>query len=278
MTKKFGKKAAMVMLSATLLGGVFVTVPNALTTTTAQASAKISYAEFKDDVAAAKSAVKLATPAAQQILNSKFFTKLEKNPTNAYNVNASNSFVSIMTALCNDGTKNLDSDGHLTTESTKDWKAIQALSNHFIGEFTSNGQSTVQDAYDSIVANDGDGWTDYDGFPGYQWAFSQGFDGAFNGVKVTGIPSTPKSYISKLSAKKTSKKYVKVSGSAKLYKSANYAHIKTYKGYRYAKLNSKHNFSKSIYAPKAKTVKVTVGHYANGHYKAVTSTKTVHVK
>lgn len=73
MTKKFGKKAAMVMLSATLLGGVFVTVPNALTTTTAQASAKISYAEFKDDVAAAKSAVKLATPAAQQILNSKFF-------------------------------------------------------------------------------------------------------------------------------------------------------------------------------------------------------------
>lgn len=95
---------------------------------------------------------------------------------------------------------------------------------------------------------------------------------------VTKKTVTKKSYVSKLTAKKTSsKKYVKITGTVKLYKSAKYAYISTYKGHVHVKLNSKHQFSKTVYAPKAKHVKVKAGSYSHGHFKAVTSYKTVTV-
>jgi hypothetical protein len=61
MSKKFGKKAATVVLSAALLGGVFVTAPSSLTTTTAQASAKISYAQYMSDINGIKGAMAKAS-------------------------------------------------------------------------------------------------------------------------------------------------------------------------------------------------------------------------
>lgn len=91
--------------------------------------------------------------------------------------------------------------------------------------------------------------------------------------------SAKHSSIIKLAAKKSrNHKTVKVTGQAKVYKKANYAQIKLYKGTYYSKLSKKETFSKSVSAPKAKTVKVSAGYYSHGHFTRVTSSKTVHVK
>ncbi|MFC6179849.1 hypothetical protein [Lactiplantibacillus daowaiensis] len=75
--------------------------------------------------------------------------------------------------------------------------------------------------------------------------------------------------VKKLTAKKSkSGKSVKVTGkvvataadSGNLHK-ATYVRIKTYKGYKYAKLTKSMTFSKTIAAPKAKTVMVRPGYY-----------------
>ncbi|GAX05043.1 hypothetical protein IWT25_00346 [Secundilactobacillus pentosiphilus] len=281
MTKSVWKKAATVVLGASLVGGVLVELPNPLTTTQAQAATtSISYSDFKDDENAAKEAVKLGSPSVQKIVNSKFFANMEKDPVSAYNVYKPYSFTAVMSALGNDGAKNYDSKGNLAGNSSKDWAAMQSLSDHFSGRFSSNTQAGVQSAYQAVIDHNGknDGEKDY-GLAGYAIDFQDSFQTTFDVKKITGMPaSTKKSYISKLSVKKTSKKYVKVTGSAKLYKSAKYARVHTYKGNKYTKLSSKHTFSKSVYAPKAKTVKVTVGNYSHGHFSSVTSTKTVHVK
>lgn len=69
--------------------------------------------------------------------------------------------------------------------------------------------------------------------------------------------------------------HIRISGKIESWKTltkaqrkSTYAQIKTYKGYTYAKLNKKYAFGfKSIYAPKAKTVKVRFGTYSKGHFK-----------
>lgn len=78
-------------------------------------------------------------------------------------------------------------------------------------------------------------------------------------------------------AKKTSKNYIKVTGYTELYIPSKYAKIVTYRGTRYAKLKN-YAFSKLIYAPKAKHVKITVGNYSHSKFTAVTPTKTISVK
>jgi len=88
----------------------------------------------------------------------------------------------------------------------------------------------------------------------------------------------------KLAAKKTkSGKSVTVSGKVKVLNSklakqhkATYVRIKTYKGYKYAKLSKALTFNKTVKAPKAKTVSAQAGYYSykKQHGKTV---KTFHV-
>lgn len=160
-----------------------------------------------------------------------------------------------------------------TSDYAKDWAGLTTLYNHFKTRFSKNEQRKLATLY--AVALNGHSQSRYTN----AYNFGMQLSHAIASLDSNGRLPVSKSAITKLSAKKTaSKKYVKVTGTVKLYKTANYAHIKTYKGYRYAKLTSKHTFSKTIYAPKAKSVKVTVGHYSNGHYAAVTSAKSVRVK
>lgn len=165
----------------------------------------------------------------------------------------------------------------LGSDFDKDWAALTDLYHYFSPRFSSEDQATLANLYqaanDSTIAT---GKKD----AVIQFGQTLSNDVSQYGPIITTVKTkSSKSTISKLNVKKTaSKKYVKVTGTAKLAKKANYARIKTYKGYRYAKLNSKHQFNKTIYAPKAKTVKVVVGNYVSGHFKAVTATKTVHVK
>lgn len=275
MSKKFGKTAVTAMLGASLLGGVFVEVPNALTTTRAEASAKISYSQYQSDINGIKAALANASTGVQSYVADSFPNLNDKEAYMQYH-GFNQYFDELEEVWEYTGTK----------EQAKDnLNCVVATYNVFKSRLTSGEQSQLEsmaaNISGEIVASNVDDGYDAIGshLSGYVEALSDAvlnYGNNYDGVAAK--PKAPKSSISSLSAKKTSKKYVKVSGTAKLHKSANYAHIKTYKGYRYAKLNSKHGFSKTIYAPKAKTVKVNVGHYANGHYKAVTSTKTVHVK
>ncbi|MTV82208.1 hypothetical protein [Secundilactobacillus folii] len=303
MSKVFGKKSVTVMLSAALLGGVFVTVPNALNVTEAQADAKssISYSQFLSDVAALKAAVQQASPKVQSQLNSAYFSKLTSNPKKAYGDSAP-SFMAAFQTIVNDADKSLDSDGNPTSTTNTDFNAITAIYEYFMPRLSTGDQDGVAnggfdpgyiDVQSDIESQNGDAYIDLPIFAG---DFEEDFYADVTPSNITGIPAAPasskstkapsktkaktvkKSSISKLTAKKSSKKYVKVTGHATLYKQARYARIKTYRGYKYAKLSSHHNFSKKIYAPKAKTVKVAVGNYSHGHFSYVTSTKTAHVK
>ena len=65
MTKNVWKKAATVVLGASLVGGVFLEAPNALTTTQAQASSKIPYSQFQSDLSGLKSALSKASTSVQ---------------------------------------------------------------------------------------------------------------------------------------------------------------------------------------------------------------------
>ena len=277
MSKKFGKKAATVVLGAALLGGVFVTAPSSLTTTTAQASAKISYAQYMSDINGIKGAMAKASTDVQSYVADDY-----PNPTDtdAYGRSGSMDYY-----LGNLGSA-VEWHSDTKERASDNLSAVVATYNVFKNRLSTGAQSQLESMAGKIsseisTSNVDDGYDDIENnLEGYVSALQSAvLDYGNNYDGVAAKPKAPKSYISKLSAKKTaSKKYVKVTGTAKLYKSANYAHIKTYKGYRYAKLSSKKTFSKTIYAPKAKSVRVTVGHYANGHFTAVTSAKTAHVK
>ncbi|HBF74920.1 MAG TPA: hypothetical protein DDW71_06655 [Lactobacillus sp.] len=284
MDKKVWKRVATVVLSASLVGGVFVEVPNALTTTQAQASTTRSYSQFKTDLSALKKAVSLGNSGLKKSLNSTYFSNMEKNPLKSYDWNASPAFAAAVQTMMNQLQNDLDSNGRPTSAFKADFAAVTAFYNYLLPQLPREDQDSLSYDYRSIenAINTGK-YYDH----GIRDSIENNFGPAFyQGVtditpsKITGMPaSTKKSYISKLSVKKTSsKKYVKTTGSAKLYKSAKYVRVHTYKGNGYAKLSSKHNFSKTVYAPKAKTVKVTVGNYSHGHFTSVTSTKTVHIK
>lgn len=305
MSKNFGKKAVTVVLSAALLGGVFVSVPNAVTTTVAHADDQkvvISYDQFLNDVEALKSAVNQATPQVQAALNSSYFNKLTKNPKSAYGEN-SPSFVAAIKTIANDAEKNLNQDDKTTAAADQDIAALTVLYNQFNARVSADHQDDLGNNYQDLLSSQRDNesidWELSDFSGSFEWVFDDlvpnditGIPSTNNGVTKSSSGQNPtpvsktqnvtkhvsKSKITMLSAKKSSKKYVKVTGKATLHKKANYARIHTYKGYRYAKLSSKHTFSKKIYAPKAKSVKAAVGYYSHGHFSAVTSSKTVHVK
>lgn len=281
MTFKLTNKTTTLLLSSALLGGVIISSSPALTTEVQAYNledAPISYQTFKTDENAVKKAVKNASPAVRQQINADFFKRMEQNPVNAYGYAISPYFSQIMQSMASHAISELGHNGQVTSAFKQDYNAMIAVYDQFKNRLDPLFQNVVNeyidDANHQISSNKVKSETINDIY-GY---FDQYFGKNIRPTKITGVPKV-KSSITKLAARKTaSKKYVKVTGSAKLSKSANYAHIKTYKGYRYAKLSSKHNFNKTIYAPKAKTVKVTVGHYSNGHYTAVTATKTVHIK
>ncbi|MFC6253306.1 hypothetical protein ACFP1H_01645 [Secundilactobacillus hailunensis] len=290
MTQNIWRKTATVILGATLVGGVFVEIPNAVTTTQAQAATKISYSTYTSDLSGLKAALGKASP----VVQGEMASSLKIDPNMAYTDSGIGSFG---TYLSNLGASMFNS----VTNNDEDAKAFQADLNALVASYNvfksrlSNGsQSQLESLKTGIQSQiksynlDVYVWGQVDTLATSLSGYADALDNAMvddygsNYHGVTAEPkakaSTKKSYISKLSIKKYSNKNVKVTGTAKLYKSANYARINTYKGNKYTKLSSKHNFSKTVYAPKAKTVKVTVGHYSHGHFTSVTSTKTVHIK
>lgn len=278
MSKGFGKRAVTVMLGATLLGGVFVTVPSELTMTQAQAASKISYAQYMSDINGIRAALGKASSDTQSDVADNLPTATSSHPYDAeyYGINA---YLGGLASSVNDCSRT-----KATAQANYD--CIVATYKVFKSRLSSGAQSQLE-SLASNMSQEIDASNSSTNFysirqheDGYVRALASAvldYGGNYDGVAAK--PKAKKGTITKLAAKKTaSKKYVKITGTAKLYKKANYAHIKTYKGYRYAKLSSKHTFSKTIYAPKAKTVKVTVGYYANGHYTAVTAAKTARVK
>ncbi|GAX04272.1 hypothetical protein IWT140_01910 [Secundilactobacillus pentosiphilus] len=294
MTKNVWKKAATVVLGASLVGGVVVEIPSALTTTQAQASTQIPYAQYQSDIRGVESAVDKATVDVQSDVTSEL---PDPNDEDAYAQSGSfDNYLNSLEFAVSGDTDNKE-------QAIENLSALVATYNVFKSRLTAGEQNQLEsmaskinneivaadsdvdyrydisqnlsayvDALDSAVLNYGN---NYDGVASEPKAVSQQVPAQKAPTPKT---STKKSYISKLSVKKSSKKYVKVTGSAKLYKSAKYARVHTYKGNKYTKLSSKHNFSKKVYAPKAKTVKVTVGNYSHGHFSSVTSTKTAHLK
>lgn len=283
MSKGFGKKAVTVMLGATLLGGVFVTVPSELTTTQAQAQAatRIPYSTYMKDINGIRAALGKAGSDAQSSVSNVMPDFANQY---AYTENNWGSMLNYLGYL-SDAVR-YHSDTKATASANYD--CIVATYKVFKSRLTAGAQSQLESLASNIKQeiDASDGSTDFDDIASHEDGYVDLLQSAVheyggNYDKIADKPkaTAKKSTITKLAAKKTaSKKYVKITGTAKLYKKANYAHIKTYKGYRYAKLSSKHTFSKTIYAPKAKTVKATVGYYANGHYTAVTAAKTARVK
>lgn len=282
MSKKFGKTAAAVMLGTTLLGGVFVEVSSALTTTQAQAATKIPYSTYMSDLSGIKAALAKASSETQADVADELPSAQDyQHAYETYgdfddylNYNGLNVAVQDNTYSKATAQANLD----CIVATYKVFK--NRLSTGAQSQLDSLGTKIQQEINASSGSDDFNDIADEeDGYVDSLDSALVDYGGNYDGVAAKPKAAVKKSTITKLSAKKTaSKKYVKVTGTAKLYKSANYAHIKTYKGYRYAKLSKKHTFSKTIYAPKAKTVRVSVGHYAGGHFKAVTASKTVHVK
>lgn len=288
MTRSVWEKAATVVLGASLVGGVFTQIPNALTTTQAQASTQISYAQYQSDISGVKGALGKASTDVQSDVTDDF---PDPNDKQAYEEGGSfDDYLNYLSGA-------VDGDTNTKEQASENLSALVATYNVFKSRLTSGEQSQLDSMGSKIngeiaVSTVDDGYYDISqDLSGYADAldsavlnYGNNFDGVASKPKTyvrkttTRKAPTKKSYISKLSVKKVSKKYVKVTGSAKLYKSAKYVRVNTYKGNKYAKLSSKHNFSKSVYAPKAKTVKVTVGNYSHGHFSSVTSTKTVHVK
>lgn len=284
--KNIWQKTATAVLGATLIGGVFVEIPNAVTTTQAQAASQVPYSTYTSDLSGLKAALGKASPSIQGTMAS----QLKIDPKMAYTNSGIGSFGTYLDdlgqAMHERGIGNDDKAGYQA-----DLNALVASYNVFKSRLSSGSQSqfdslktSIQSQIDSLDPNVWGAVDDLStSLQGYAFALANSlvadYGQNYHGVAAKPSTATKKSYISKLSVKKTSsKKYVKTTGSVKLYKSANYARIHTYKGNAYAKLSSKHNFSKTVYAPKAKTVKVTVGHYSHGHFTSVTSTKTVHIK
>lgn len=281
MTFNLTKKTATVLLSTSLLAGVVVPVLPTFDTP-AQAenleSAPISYTTFKADETAVKAAVKKASPALRQQINAAFFKRVESKPVNAYGYAISPYFSQVMLAMGSHAVSEIGNNGQTTTAFKQDYQAMVAVYNQFKGRLDPQFQEVINEYIDNANTQIKNNHVKAETISDISSYFDQYFGINIRPTKVTGIPAT-KSSITKLTAKKTaSKKYVKVTGTAKLGKKANYAQIKTYKGTRYAKLSSKHHFSKTIYAPKAKKVSVSVGAYAHGHFSRITATKSVHVK
>ncbi|GAA3601995.1 hypothetical protein [Secundilactobacillus similis] len=282
MIKGTWTKATAVMLGTVLMGTAIVPAinqPMTAGTASVQAAERTSN---KADFEAVKKALSESSTTTQNYIAKRVNYEGNGTITSSYALpnDSTGSMPYVINSIAYSSVYNAplnDSGGVvLGSDFEQDWAAVTDLYHYFAPRFSSEDQAQLADMYAQVQNKTiQEGKTD----AVQHFGLTLSTDVFEYGAIVYHTPATTKSTISKLSAKKTaSKKYVKVTGTAKLTKSANYARIKTYKGYRYAKLSSKHTFSKTIYAPKAKTVKVTVGHYANGHYTAVTGTKTVRVK
>ncbi|WP_125583900.1 hypothetical protein [Levilactobacillus cerevisiae] len=281
MNLNWTKKTATILLSSTLLGGVLLpAIPTFTTQVQADSldEAPVSYQTFKNDEGVVKAAVKKANPAVQRQINAAFFKRMEADPVNAYGRAVTPYFSQVMQALESDAVSNIGSHGQVTSAFKQDYTAMIAVYNQFKSRLEPMYQDSlsdeVEEANQAVNANKVDSGTIED-VADY---FIEYFQMDLRPDTVTGMPAV-KSRLTKLTAKKTSsKKNVKVTGTAKLGKKANYAQIKTSKGTSYAKLSRTHHFSKKIYAPKVKKVTVAVGYYAHGQFSRVTNTKTVSVK
>lgn len=271
------KRVMVAMLAGTTVGVSGFGIHSTLSGNSNVAFAATS-STFNSDFKAAQESVKLSSSIVQSSYSSWDFQSLKSQPKLAYDkVVLSFSGIAAEQAYCllNLDYQNVNDDVTIktdTSEFAQDWTGLTSYYNHFKPRFSKTEQSKLATLYETVLNDQSDAR--------YKNAYNFGMElsRAIASLDSNGRLPGAKSSITKLTAKKTaSKKNVKVTGTAKLYKSANYAHIKTYKGYHYAKLSSKHTFSKIIYAPKAKTVKATVGHYSNGRYTAVTSVKVVNV-
>lgn len=296
MTKQVWKKTVTLILGALLVGGMI----NTLTTTQAHADVMIPYSTYQSDLSGIESAL---TKASSDVKGDTS-VELPEDPKDAYDSSETDSFANYFYALADSMDNVIDYSDPDTVQDRLLKENLECLNDSYaiFRSRLTDGERIQLDAAAANINNaigneDEDTVSDMEQSFGYSLGnavsdYGDNYDGVATPVINTNptpsstpvttaqpqaTPAPKKSYIFKLSAT-TSKKYVKVTGSAKLYKSANYARIHTYKGNKYTKLNSNHNFHKKIYAPKAKTVKVTVGHYSNGHFTSVTSTKTVHVK
>ncbi|WP_203649311.1 hypothetical protein [Secundilactobacillus yichangensis] len=288
MSNNLKKGAITAMLSASILGGVFVAIPNPSTNTTAHAAAYIPYSQYASDVNGLKAALGKARPEIRSQVTSLLPSTHSYKYKNAYTSEYYGIYYYLGYLSADIGTD------HAFTKAgvQDDYDCMVASYNVFRNRLPKSVQgkleSSAHQIQHEIDAHDGGGldYVDYYDIFSHEADYLltlrdavSDYGGNYDGVASKPKAPSYKSHISKLSATKTaSKKYVKVTGIAKLYKSANYANIKTYKGYRYVKLSSKHTFSKTIYAPKAKSVKVSVGYYSHDQYKPVTSTKTVYFK
>ena len=273
-------KATTILLSSVLVGGVVTTTIPVLTTQAQAESledAPISYKVFKSDENAVKKAVKTSSSAVKQQLNAAFFKRMEKHPVNAYGYAISPYFSQAMAAMASHAVSELGRKGQVTPAFKRDYKAMIAVYDQFKGRLEPVYQGVIDDYIDDANQQISKNKVDSDNISDISEYFDQYFLQDIRPTKITGMPRV-KSNITKLTAKKASKKYVKVTGTVKLGKKANYAQIKTYKGTRYAKLKGAHSFNKKIYAPKAKRVSATVGYYTHGHFSKVTAVKSVHVK
>lgn len=295
MTKQVWKKTVTLILGALLVGGMI----NTLTTTQAHADVMIPYSTYQSDLSGIESAL---TKASSDVKGDTS-VELPEDPKDAYDSSETDSFANYFYALADSMDNVIDYSDPDTVQDRLLKENLECLNDSYaiFRSRLTDGERIQLDAAAANINNaigneDEDTVSDMEQSFGYSLGnavsdYGDNYDGVATPVINTNptpsstpvttaqpqaTPAPKKSYISKLTIT-TSKKYVKVTGSAKLYKSANYARIHTYKGNKYTKLNSNHNFHKKIYAPKAKTVKVTVGHYSNGHFTSVTSTKTVHV-
>lgn len=295
MTKQIWKKTVTLILGALLVGGMI----NTLTTTQAHADVMIPYSTYQSDLSGIESAL---TKASSDVKGDTS-VELPEDPKDAYDSSETDSFANYFYALADSMDNVIDYSDPDTVQDRLLKENLECLNDSYaiFRSRLTDGERIQLDAAAANINNaigneDEDTVSDMEQSFGYSLGnavsdYGDNYDGVATPVINTNptpsstpvttaqpqaTPAPKKSYIFKLSAT-TSKKYVKVTGSAKLYKSANYARIHTYKGNKYTKLNNNHNFHKKIYAPKAKTVKVTVGHYSNGHFTSVTSTKTVHV-
>jgi len=271
LTKTILKRAVAIILGASLASTAILEIPS-VTTTQAQAASKIPYSQYQSDLNGVNNALKIASA----YVRGNVIKDLPTDPQAAYTDISfpDDSFYGYFNDFGSYAAADTDEQQSLNS-FVASYKIFRSRLSHAyqikLDSMISDVQDDIDNAYDvtedfeSLGATLGDAVADY----------SSHHDGVAKPVTA----NSKSSYISKLSVKRiSSKKYVKIVGTVKLYKSANYARIKTYKGTKYTKLSSKHTFSKTVYAPKAKTVQVTVGHYSHGHFTSVTSAKTVYVR
>ncbi|WP_054701278.1 hypothetical protein [Secundilactobacillus odoratitofui] len=262
MKQRFVTRTALMMVSGALLSATMPILPSHFDTTmTAQAATVIPYSTFTADFTALQTAVNMAGHKVQSEIGASFYADLKAEPEDAYS-NYLGSFSDAIETFRNDvyDDYDYDEDGdmYLTTDFAPDWAALSSLYQQFKDRFSKAEQTQLASMYAAVVnEDDPDTITDnaYDFAQELSdavvaWgadvtlAQPQSTDSQVTTTKTTtktGSSTTntntktvtttaKKGTITQLKAHRTaSKKSVKVTGTVKASKSANYARIKTYK-------------------------------------------------